>query len=339
MILNNINLIYHEIQTNKLSIDVQGKTLQISFMISIEISRKNLIVILGSTATGKTRLAIQLADELGGEIISADSRQVYRGMDIGTGKDLEEYELNGHSIPYHLIDIADPMEEYNVAQFQKDFYRVSSEIKGRKKLPILCGGTGFYIKAVLMPFEFPVVGPNKNLRHKLENWMLEDLIQELENISPGASENTPVDTKRRVIRAIEVEKDRGEGKRVRNKLKSKVQIPLVLGVEYPREVIRERITKRLHERLENGMIEEVEMLLQNGVTHERLCSLGLEYRFISQYIQGEITREKMTTQLDTAIHRFAKKQMTFFRNIEKNGIKINWIPEGNFSLAINLIKG
>ena len=307
-------------------------------MISIEISRKNLIVILGSTATGKTRLAIQLADELGGEIISADSRQVYRGMDIGTGKDLEEYELNGHSIPYHLIDIADPMEEYNVAQFQKDFYRVFSEIKGRKKLPILCGGTGFYIKAVLMAFELPVVGPNKNLRHKLENWILEDLIQELENISPGASVNTPVDTKRRVIRAIEVEMNRGKTKEKIRIPRAIIKNPIVLGVEYPRQVIRERITIRLNERLGNGMIEEVESLLQNDVTHERLCSLGLEYRFISKYIQGEITREEITTQLNTAIHRFAKKQMTFFRNIEKNGIKINWIPEGNLSLALKLIK-
>ena len=284
-------------------------------------------------------MAVQLADKLSGEIISADSRQVYRGMDIGTGKDLEEYEFNGHSIPCHLIDIADPMEEYNVAQFQKDYYKVFSEIKGRKKLPILCGGTGFYIKTVLMAFELPVVGPNKNLQHKLENWMLKDLIQELENISPGASANTPIDTKRRVIRAIEVEMNQGEGKRVREKPKSKVQTSLVLGVEYPRQVIRERITIRLNERLENGMIEEVESLLQNGVTHERLCSLGLEYRFISKYIQGEITREEITTQLNTAIHRFAKKQMTFFRNIEKNGNKINWIPEGNLSLALKLIKG
>ena len=298
----------------------------------------DLLIILGPTATGKTKLAVQLAYKLSGEVISADSRQVYRGMDIGTGKDLEEYALNGYSIPYHLIDIADPMEEYNVAQFQKDYYKVFSEIKGRKKLPILCGGTGFYIKAVLMAFELPVVGPNKNLRKKLENWMLEDLIQELENISPGASANTPVDTKRRVIRAIEVGMNRGEGKGVRDKLQSKVQTSLVLGVEYPRKIIRERITIRLNERLENGMIEEVESLLQNGVTHERLCSLGLEYRSISQYIQGEITREKMIIQLNTAIHRFAKKQMTFFRNIEKNGIKINWIPEGNLSLVLKVIK-
>ena len=258
-------------------------------------------------------------------------------MDIGTGKDLDEYELNGNIIPHHLIDIADPMEEYNVAQFQEDFQRVSTDIRERKKLPILCGGSGFYIKAVLMDFKLPSVGPDKKLRQELESWTLEDLIQELKNISLGASENTHVDTKRRVIRAIEVEKNRGVGKRVRDRLKSKVQTPLVLGVEYPREVIRERITKRLHERLENGMIEEVEMLFQNGVTHKRLDSLGLEYRFISKYLQAELTRDEMTAQLNTAIHRFAKKQMTFFRNMEKNGISIHWIVEGDFETALGVI--
>ena len=295
------------------------------------------IVIIGPTATGKTQLAVQLAQKLGGEIISADSRQVYRGMDIGTGTDLGEYNFKGVSIPYHLIDIVDPVEEYNVARFQEDFQRVSTDIRERKKLPILCGGTGFYIKAVLMEFKLPSVGPDKKLRQELESWTLEDLIQELKNISLGASENTHVDTKRRVIRAIEVEKNRGVGKRVRDRLKSKVQTPLVLGVEYPREVIRERITKRLHERLENGMIEEVEMLFQNGVTHKRLDSLGLEYRSISKYLQAELTRDEMTAQLNTAIHRFAKKQMTFFRNMEKNGISIHWIVEGDFETALGVI--
>ena len=297
----------------------------------------DLLVVLGPTATGKTKLAVQLADTLKGEIISADSRQVYRGMDIGTGKDLEEYKLNGNTIPHHLIDIADPMEEYNVAQFQEDFYRLFTEIRDRNKTPILCGGTGFYIKAVLMDFKLPAVSPDKQLRQELESWTLKDLIQELENISPGTSENTPVDTKRRVIRAIEVTKNKGGEKRVRDKLKSKVQTPLVLGVEYPREVIRERITKRLHERLENGMIEEVEILFQNGVTHKRLDSLGLEYRFISKYLQTELTRDEMTAQLNTAIHRFAKKQMTFFRNMEKNGINIHWIVEGDFEMALGVI--
>ena len=301
----------------------------------------DLLTILGPTATGKTQLAVQLANKLGGEIISADSRQVYRGMDIGTGKDLTEYNLNRKSIPYHLIDIIDPIEEYNVAQFQKDFQKVSTDIGKREKLPILCGGTGFYIKAVLIDFQLSKTEPNKQLRQKLENWKLEDLINELETISPGASANTPVDTKRRVIRAIEVAKNRrqkiGDRDNEIQNPKSKIQNPIVLGVNYPREVIRERITARLHERLNNGMIEEVELLLKNGVTHERLDSFGLEYRFISHYLQGQLSRDEMAEKLNTAIHQFAKKQMTFFRNMEKNGIKIHWIPEGDFETALGII--
>ena len=313
-------------------------------MIKGKISDGNLLVILGPTATGKTQLAVQLAHKLSGEIISADSRQVYRGMDIGTGKDLNEYNFKGVSIPYHLIDIVAPIEEYNVAQFQRDFQRVYSDIKERKKLPILCGGTGFYIKAVLMDFQLPKTEPDKQLRQELEAWKLEDLIKELEGISPGASANTPVDTKRRVIRAIEVAKDRGQETEVRSKKMDKhlspipdSRFPVVLGVDFPREVIRERITNRLHQRMNNGMIEEVESLLQNGVTHERMEILGLEYRFISRYLNGVYTKDEMTALLNTAIHQFAKKQMTFFRNMEKNGIKIHWIPEGDFETALEVI--
>ncbi len=301
----------------------------------------DLLTILGPTATGKTQLAVQLAHKLNGEIISADSRQVYRGMDIGTGKDLGEYKLNGKSIPYHLIDIVDPVEEYNVAQFQKDFQKVSMDIRKLKKLPILCGGTGFYVKAVLLDFQLSKTEPNKQLRQKLENWKLEDLINELETISPGASANTPVDTRRRVIRAIEVAKNRrqkiGDRDHEIQNPKSKIQNPIILGVNYPREVIRKRITTRLHERLNSGMIEEVELLLKNGVTHERLDSFGLEYRFISHYLQGQLSRDEMAEKLNTAIHQFAKKQMTFFRNMEKNGIKIHWIPEGDFETALGII--
>lgn len=311
-------------------------------MVKEKIFEGDLLVILGPTATGKTKLAVQLAHKLSGEIISADSRQVYRGMDIGTGKDLNEYNFKGVSIPYHLIDIVAPIEEYNVAQFQRDFQRVYSDIKERKKLPILCGGTGFYIKAVLMDFQLPKTEPDKQLRQELEAWKLEDLIKELEAISPGASANTPVDTKRRVIRAIEVVKDREKGDRKKETGKRKpensnLQDTTVIGIEYPREVIRERITKRLHSRLNNGMIEEVEALLIGGVTHHRLDTLGLEYRFISRYLNGVYTKDEMTVLLNTAIHQFAKKQMTFFRNMEKNGIKIHWIPEGDFETALKVI--
>ena len=311
-------------------------------MVKEKIFEGDLLVILGPTATGKTKLAVQLAHKLSGEIISADSRQVYRGMDIGTGKDLNEYNFKGVSIPYHLIDIVAPIEEYNVAQFQRDFQRVYSDIKEREKLPILCGGTGFYIKAVLMDFQLPKTEPDKQLRQELEAWKLEDLIKELEAISPGASANTPVDTKRRVIRAIEVVKDREKGDRKKEKGKRKqensnLQDTTVIGIEYPREVIRERITKRLHSRLNNGMIEEVEALLIGGVTHHRLDTLGLEYRFISRFLKGDYSKDEMTGLLNTAIHQFAKKQMTFFHNMEKNGINIHWIPEGDFETVLKVI--
>ena len=311
-------------------------------MFKKKIFKSGLSVVLGPTATGKTQLAVQLAHKLGGEIISADSRQVYRGMDIGTGKDLNEYNCKGISIPYHLIDIVAPIEEYNVAQFQRDFQRVYSDITKRKKLPILCGGTGFYIKAVLMDFQLPKTEPDKQLRQRLEKWGLEDLINELETISPGASANAPVDTKRRVIRAIEVAKSRGKGVQrkeagKRNPENSNLQDATVIGIEYPREVIRQRITKRLYSRLNSGMIEEVEALLIGGVTHHRLDTLGLEYRFISRFLKGDYSKEEMTGLLNTAIHQFAKKQMTFFRNMENNGIKIHWIPEGNFETALGVI--
>ena len=311
-------------------------------MFKKKIFKSDLSVVLGPTATGKTQLAVQLAHKLSGEIISADSRQVYRGMDIGTGKDLNEYNFKSVSIPYHLIDIVAPIEEYNVAQFQRDFQRVYSDIEERGKLPILCGGTGFYIKAVLMDFQLPKTEPDKQLRQKLETWELEDLINELETISPGASANTPVDTKRRVIRAIEVVKDREKGDRKKETGKRKpensnFQDTTVIGIEYPREVIRQRITKRLYSRLNNGMIEEVEALLIGGVTHHRLDTLGLEYRFISRFLKGDYSKDEMTGLLNTAIHQFAKKQMTFFRNMENNGIKIHWIPEGDFETVLKVI--
>ena len=301
----------------------------------------DLVVILGPTATGKTRLAVYLADQLKGEIISADSRQVFRGMNIGTGKDLKEYQLKEKNIPFHLIDISDPQEEYNVFQYQKDFQTAITYIRNQQNLPILCGGTGFYVKTILMDFHLPSVKPNKKLRQKLKNWELDDLIQELESISPGASNYNLIDTKRRIIRAIELEMSNQKGNSIK-KIKSqnsqfKIQNPIIIGIEFERDVIRERITERLHQRLNQGMIKEVELLLENGITHERLESLGLEYRFISHYLQNQFTLNEMTEKLNTAIHQFAKRQMTFFRNMEKNGIKIHWIPEGNSKKALQVI--
>ncbi|SVB71486.1 uncharacterized protein METZ01_LOCUS224340, partial [marine metagenome] len=302
------------------------------------INKFDLLVILGPTAAGKTNLAVKLADELDGEIISADSRQVYRGMDIGTGKDLNEYKLKGKKIPHHLIDIADPREEYSVFQFQQDFHDTFSDIHKRHKLPILCGGTGFYIKAVLMDFHLPAIAPDKKLRQELENWELEDLILQLESISPGAIKNSTLETKRRVIRAIEVEMNKGKTKEEIRIPRAIIKNPIVLGVEYPRKMIRERITTRLQERIDQGMIQEVEILLKSGLTHVRLERFGLEYRFISRYLLGQLTLEEMIEKLNTAIHQFAKRQMTFFRNMEKNGIRIFWIPEGNPKSAVDLIR-
>ena len=302
------------------------------------INKFDLLIILGPTASGKTNLAVKLADELDGEIISADSRQVYRGMDIGTGKDLNEYNLKGKKIPHHLIDIADPQEEYSVFQFQQDFHDTFSDIHKRHKLPILCGGTGFYIKAVLMDFHLPAIAPDKKLRQELENWELEDLILQLESISQEAAKNSLLDTKRRVIRAIEVEINRGKTKEKIRTPSTIIKNPIVLGVEYPREVIRKRITTRLQERLDQGMIQEVEILLKNGISHERLERFGLEYRFLSRYLLGNLTLEEMIEKLNTAIHQFAKRQMTFFRNMEKNGIRIFWIPEGNLKSVLDLIR-
>ena len=298
----------------------------------------DLIVILGPTATGKTRLAVYLANKLNGEIISADSRQVYRGMNIGTGKDINEYELNGETIPYHLIDIANPHEEYNVFQFQYDFQNTFLEINERKKLPILCGGTGFYIKSILMDFQLPAIAPDKKLRKELENWELEDLIFELKSISPDVPKKS-LETKRRVIRAIEVKinRDINLDKTIYRNLQYKIHNPIVLGVDYPRGVIRDRITNRLHERLDQGMIQEVEKLLASGISHEQLEKFGLEYRFISRYLLGQFEREEMVEKLNTAIHQFAKRQMTFFRNIEKNGISIHWIVKGNMEKALDII--
>ena len=261
-------------------------------------------------------------------------------MDIGTGKDLNEYNINGKKIPYHLIDIIDPNEEYSVFQFQKDFQVEFINIQKRKRIPILCGGTGLYIKAILMNFHLPAVSPNKTLRKKLKDWQLNSLIKELESISPGSSKYHLIDTKRRIIRAIELELDKN-GRTVKNKhhnLIFGIENSIVMGIEYPREIIRRRITERLKYRIAQGMVTEVEKLISDGITHEKLDAFGLEYRFISQYLTGKINKNDMIEKLNTAIHQFSKRQMTFFRNMEKNGIKINWIPRGSLDETLNLIE-
>ncbi|MBC8311853.1 MAG: tRNA (adenosine(37)-N6)-dimethylallyltransferase MiaA [Candidatus Marinimicrobia bacterium] len=295
-----------------------------------------LISILGPTATGKTGLAVQLANQLNGEIISADSRQIYRGMDIGTGKDLEEYSLNGKQIPYHLIDILDPTDDYNVCRFQTEFQTVYKAIHERKKLPILCGGTGLYLDSVLLNYRFEPIDANTELRENLESKSMEELVTKLRNLDPKLFENWNIDTKRRVIRGIELAM--GNGNPEINSAPDDLSKTCVLGVHYPREIIRERITSRLNYRLDNGMIEEVKELLKNGLPKERLNYFGLEYKFIRQFLDDEITKDDLFKLLNIAIHQFAKRQSTWFRRMEKRGVNIHWINRGDVNLAMEILE-
>ena len=310
--------------------------LQIIAMASNKKQRLELITVLGPTATGKTGLAVQLANLLNGEIISADSRQIYRGMDIGTGKDLDEYSINGNNIPYHLIDILDPTDDYNVCRFQTEFERVYNNIHKREKLPIVCGGTGLYLDSVLLNYRFEPIPANSELRDDLESKSKEELVLQLQSLDPKLYENWKIDTKRRIIRGIELAMKNGNPE-INSKPKDLSNI-CVLGVQYPREIIRERITTRLKFRLENGMIEEVENLLKNGLDKERLSYFGLEYKFIRQYLDGELTKHKLFELLNIAIHQFAKRQRSWFRRMEKRGVDIHWVDEGNLESAIKIIE-
>jgi len=291
---------------------------------------KNLIVILGPTASGKTRLAAQLACDFQGEVISADSRQVYRTMNIGTGKDLKEYVIDGRQIPYHLIDIEDPENEFNVFEFQKRFYAVFSAIRQRKKLPVLTGGTGLYLEAVLCAYDMPEAPINEEIRRELSEKSIEEFQDLLCRLKPHLHNRTDLDDKKRLLRAVEIEKAR-----IRNNqdLRDRPEITAaVFGVRWERSVLRNRITKRLEERLENGMIEEVADLHAAGLSWLRLESFGLEYRFISEYLQQRLTFDEMKNRLNIAIHQFAKRQETWFRRMERKGVQINWIDNGDYLL-------
>lgn len=281
-----------------------------------------LITILGPTASGKTTFAAALAERLDTEIISADSRQIYRSMDLGTGKDLADYTVNGKNIPYHLIDICDPGYKYNVFEYQHDFYRAYQAIKEKGKLPILCGGTGLYIEAVLKGYKLLDVPQNPELREQLKDKPL----AELEQILAGYKvlhNKTDVDTAQRAIRAIEIEEyykneapDSNEYEPVNS---------LVIGMHIDRELRREKISRRLRTRLDEGMVEEVRNIIASGVDPEDLIYYGLEYKFLTLYIIGKLSYEEMVTQLEIAIHQFAKRQMTWFRGMERRGCKIQWI--------------
>ena len=289
----------------------------------------NLITILGPTATGKTGVAANLAARINGEVISADSRQVYRGMDLGTGKDYEDYFVNGIEIPSHLVDIEDAGVHYNVFRFQTDFIRVFDEIRSRNRFPVLCGGSGLYIEAVLKNYRLIEVPPNKALRKELEGKDLIELTEILKNLKPKLHNFTDVETDRRAIRAIEIEKYYAENPQLDSafpEIKS-----LNIGINFNRELRRQRITKRLKQRLDEGMLDEVQKLLDSGLTAEQLIYYGLEYKYLTLHLIGELSFDEMFRQLEIAIHQFAKRQMTWFRGMEKRGTKISWI-DGHLSM-------
>ena len=292
---------------------------------------KRMITILGPTASGKTAIATHLAERIGGEIISADSRQVYRRMDIGTGKDLSDYvnPETGRLIPYHLIDIAEPGTKYNLFRYQEDFMKAYNDIQQRGATPILCGGTGLYIESVLKGYNLSPVPQNPELRERLKDKSLEELtamLTELKKKTGSAMHNkTDVDSCQRAIRAIEIEQYNMEHP---TPLREAPAIDsLIIGVDVDREVRRERITRRLHARLEEGMVDEIRGLLSEGIKPEDLIYYGLEYKFITKYVIGELTYDEMVRGLEIAIHQFAKRQMTWFRGMERRGFKINWIKD------------
>jgi tRNA dimethylallyltransferase len=278
----------------------------------------NLIVILGATATGKTGLAVETARLINGEIISADSRQVYRGMDIGSGKDLQEYG----EIPYHMIDIVNPGDTFDVFTFQRSFVPIYNDILARHKIPLLCGGTGMYLDAILRNEEMVAAPPDPALRQKLAPLNPTELQQYLLSISPTQHNTTNLDDRERTIRAIEIATARINTPA--QKLLNNLQ-PLVFGLRWPRQQLRQRITLRLKQRLQMGMLEEVEQLHRQGVSWQQLEFYGLEYRFIAQHLQQQLTRNDMIQKLESAIHQFAKRQDTWFRRMERQGHQINWL--------------
>lgn len=286
-----------------------------------------MITILGPTATGKTSFAVYVAAQLNGEIISADSRQVYRGMDIGTGKDLSEYEYEDRQIPHHLIDIVKPGYEYNVFEFQRDFLKAYEQIEQNGTFPILCGGTGMYIESVLKGYKLINVPENEVLREDLELKSDLELEEILENFK-ALHNTTDVSDRDRLLRAIEIQTYYDENPDIDTSFPEINTI--ILGLDFDRRVVRSRITDRLEERLKGGMIEEVEELLAQGVSAEKLKFYGLEYRFVTQYLSDEISYDEMSRRLNTAIHQFAKRQMTWFRRMEKQGFEIHWL-NGNLT--------
>ena len=282
----------------------------------------NLVTILGPTACGKTTLAVALANRLQTAVISADSRQVYRSMDLGTGKDLSEYIVDGREVPYHLIDIVDAGYKYNVFEYQRDFLNVYEDLRSNGQLPVLCGGTGMYLESVLRGYRLVEVPENKELRDSLADKSLDELTEMLRGYKQ-LHNTTDVDTCKRAIRAIEIEeyyRTNEVATREFPEIKS-----LTIGLDVSRELRRERISRRLRERLEQGMVDEVRSILDSGVAAEDLIYYGLEYKYLTMYVIGQLTYDEMVNQLEIAIHQFAKRQMTYFRGMERRGVPIHWI--------------
>ncbi|WP_080904803.1 tRNA (adenosine(37)-N6)-dimethylallyltransferase MiaA [Parabacteroides sp. Marseille-P3160] len=281
-----------------------------------------LITVLGPTASGKTSFAAALAARLDAEIIGADSRQVYRSMDIGTGKDMKDYCVNGQAVPYHLIDIREPGDKYNIFEYQHDFHHVYRQIKARNKWPVLCGGTGLYIESVLSGYKLLDVPKNEALRKILQGKSLTEL-EEILRSYKKLHNKTDVDTAQRAIRAIEIEeyyRNRAPDRNEYEPLHS-----LIIGIHIDRELRRRKISSRLRSRLEEGMVEEVRQILATGVKPEDLIYYGLEYKYLTLYVIGELTYDEMVSRLEIAIHQFAKRQMTWFRGMERRGFEIHWI--------------
>lgn len=288
----------------------------------------DLIVVTGPTATGKTSFAANLAYQQNGEIIGADSRQVYRGMDLATGKDINDYIVDGNPVPYHLVDIVDPGYEYNVFEFQNDFLRVYNDIDSRGKMPVLCGGTGMYIESVLKGYKLIQVPENEGLRKRLGSISDTELIEILGSFK-DVHNVTDTEDRKRLIRAIEIQTYYQDHPEVDTSFPSFNYV--IFALDFKRQIIRERITERLKARLDQGMTKEVEVLLNKGLTPEQLKFYGLEYKFLTQYVIGELSYDEMFKLLNTAIHQLAKRQMTWFRRMEKYGYQIHWI-DGNMEI-------
>lgn len=298
----------------------------------MESSEIDLITVLGPTATGKTQFAAHLGKLLKAEIISADSRQVYKGMDIGTGKDIKDYTVNGFQVPYHLVDIVDAGEKYNVFEYQTDFIKVYSKLKENNILPILCGGSGMYLEAVLKGYRLINVPIDESFRKELENFSLPELEDRLKSLKELHNQSD-VDTRKRAIRAIEIAtyyENNGDIDFSYPSINS-----IIFGISLERQLVKDRVTTRLKARLREGMVDEVQALLDSGIPAETLVYYGLEYKFITQFLQKEISYNAMVEKLNVAIHQFSKKQMTWFRKMERAGFKINWI-DGTLSIEDKL---